>query len=120
MADLPFPQLPSGDLEMAAALDEALDALQHGRPVDRAALVARHPALASLLEQLLHLFVPTVGHNAPAAAPVPPPRQIGPYFVVRELGAGGFGVVYLAFDPDVKRQVAVKVLHPGRIDDPAV
>ena len=41
MADVP--PLPSSDQEMAAALDEALDALQRGRAVDRAALVARHP-----------------------------------------------------------------------------
>src|SRR5262249_8040866 len=42
----------------------------------------------------------------------------GPYQVERELGSGGFGVVYLAYDPDVKRRVAIKVLHPGRIDQP--
>src|SRR5262249_52313682 len=50
--------------------------------------------------------------------PLARPQRIGPYQIERELGAGGFGVVYLAFDPDVKRRVAIKVLHPGRIDQP--
>ncbi len=38
------------------------------------------------------------------------PEKIGRYQVTRELGRGGFAVVYLANDPFVKRQVAVKVL----------
>ena len=35
---------------------------------------------------------------------------IGKYTVEAEIGRGGFGRVYRAFDPDVKRQVAIKVL----------
>lgn len=37
-------------------------------------------------------------------------QQIGQYEVRRELGKGGFGRVYLAFDPRMGRQVAIKVL----------
>src|SRR3954467_885172 len=37
--------------------------------------------------------------------------RIGKYSVEKELGRGGFGVVYLARDPDVdNRPVAIKVL----------
>lgn len=36
--------------------------------------------------------------------------KIGRYEVVKELGQGGMAVVYLAFDPYTKRQVAIKVL----------
>jgi serine/threonine protein kinase/formylglycine-generating enzyme required for sulfatase activity len=43
------------------------------------------------------------------------PTAIGRYAVVRRLGAGGFGVVYLARDQQLDRPVAIKVPHPGRI-----
>ncbi len=40
------------------------------------------------------------------------PERLGPYRVIRRLGQGGMGVVYLATD-DPGQQVAVKALHPG-------
>ena len=43
-----------------------------------------------------------------------PGDAIGPFIVVRRLGAGGMGVVYLAFRPDQKTgRVAVKVAKRG-------
>jgi hypothetical protein len=119
MGDPPAQGGATSDLEMAAALDAALDAMQSGRPFDRGDLLARHPALAEALGALDQLFAPTsTGEEKPTPGPHPCPEKIGPYRIVREIGAGGFGVVYLAFDPDVKRRVAIKVLHPGRIDQP--
>ncbi len=40
------------------------------------------------------------------------PERLGPYRLIRRLGQGGMGVVYLASD-DSGQQVAVKALHPG-------
>ena len=39
------------------------------------------------------------------------PERFGPYLVHRELGRGGMGVVYEAFDVQLGRRVAVKALH---------
>jgi serine/threonine protein kinase len=38
------------------------------------------------------------------------PAQIGPYQVMREIGRGGMGVVYLAQDTKLDREVAIKCL----------
>jgi serine/threonine protein kinase len=45
-------------------------------------------------------------------------RTIGDYRVVRELGRGGMGTVYLAEDPLLARSVAIKVID-GFADDPS-
>ncbi len=48
---------------------------------------------------------------------LPPGTVVGRFEIIRELGRGGFGVVYEARDRDLGRQVAVKVVRPGRITE---
>ncbi|HTU19085.1 MAG TPA: serine/threonine-protein kinase [Gemmataceae bacterium] len=117
-----LPEMASLDSTAAAALDAVLDDLQSGRPVDRKALLARHPQLDGPLAALDRLFPEpiTLAEGPSAESLSPRPERIGPYRIERELGQGGFGVVYLGFDPDVKRRVALKQLHPGRLDQPEV
>lgn len=59
--------------------------------------------------------------RAPTGDDVPPlgaGAHVSRFVVVRELGRGGMGVVYLARDPALDRPVALKVLPPRIAKDP--
>ena len=47
---------------------------------------------------------------------LPRGTSIGRYLVTEMLGAGGMGVVYAAYDPELNRKVAIKLLHAQRED----
>jgi len=43
--------------------------------------------------------------------PAAMPTRVSRYLIIRELGQGGMGVVYLAYDPDLDRRVAIKLIR---------
>ena len=53
------------------------------------------------------------GASVLLANEIPPGTKIGPYCVVRELGRGGMGVVYLALREGFQQQVALKIIKRG-------
>ncbi|HEY7885265.1 MAG TPA: serine/threonine-protein kinase, partial [Cellvibrionaceae bacterium] len=57
--------------------------------------------------------------DRPAAAATET-RKIGHYEVVAELGRGGMGTVYRAYEPSLNRYVAIKVLATHLADDAAL
>jgi hypothetical protein len=103
--------------DAAEVLDQAIDVARRGKSLDRARLLAAHPELEAALAVLeqFRLSVSTLHQETTVLAPVPVPERIGPFEVERELGSGGFGVVYKAHDRELRRNVALKVLHPARM-----
>ena len=85
---------------------------------------ARQPALRAEVESLLaahakaNAFFPSERTESNEASRVAePPRTIGPYQLIRELGAGGMGQVWLAEQTEpVQRRIAVKLIKAGMYD----
>ncbi len=95
-------------------LEELLEAHLDGREADvpsdlRAdfdAALAAHEAIQYALNETILVPDTLPGDR-------PPPELPGQYEVIRELGRGGMGVVYLVSQPSLSRNIAVKVLRPG-------
>jgi serine/threonine protein kinase len=70
------------------------------------------PALAGQITRLLEevLFSPSIEPGAVCEVG----DRIGRFLLVREIGRGGFGLVFEAEDTDLRRRVAIKVLRPER------
>jgi serine/threonine protein kinase len=43
------------------------------------------------------------------------PVKVDRYVVLDQIGSGGLGVVYAAYDPELDRKVALKLVNPARL-----
>jgi tetratricopeptide (TPR) repeat protein/predicted Ser/Thr protein kinase len=67
----------------------------------------------TLDEQLTEDTLGGDGSPAKLERPLARGEVVGRYVILDRLGAGGMGVVYGAYDPDLDRKLAIKLLHAG-------
>jgi eukaryotic-like serine/threonine-protein kinase len=85
-------------------------------PTEVAASIAGLIAAAdeAELEGFLASRLADGGRPEGSAAQLESGTPVGRFFVLDRVGAGGMGVVYAAYDPQLERKVALKLLRPDR------
>ncbi len=70
----------------------------------------------AIVASLGRLLAPEAEREEPGAEAAPG-RVVGRYVLLRWLGAGGMGVVYLAYDPTLDRKIALKLIQAPEDDE---
>ncbi|MFK7929553.1 MAG: protein kinase, partial [Myxococcota bacterium] len=110
------------DAELARLLELYLEARALGQTVDLDAICASRLDLRPALDDLLRLEseLPRMHSSAVTHDPRIGSELAGRYRVDHRLGAGAMGVVYAGEDLELRRPVALKVLHADALNDEAV
>jgi eukaryotic-like serine/threonine-protein kinase len=118
------------DDEFIARLTAFDDALAARQPANLAEESAQLPStLRQRLEQqgawcaFVRAAWSSLGHGPELKRDLPEangitPRRFGRFEIDRELGRGAYGVVFLAYDPRLRRQVALKLPRPDVVITP--
>ena len=124
-------QIPTPDAReqrIGQVLNEYLDRRARGEPISVARVLAEHPDLAHDLRahlDLLRDLRPGGGRiedliNQGLLTHAVDPRyaaEFGPYRILGLIGRGGMGIVLKAYEEDLDRLIALKLLRPELADD---
>src|SRR5688572_12123160 len=100
-----------GRAALEAVVAECIEAMERGEQDPAARVCAPRP---DLLPHVRRRLAQLAARGLIEAGDGPVPDTIGPYRIVRELGIGGMGAVYLAEQGEpMRRLVALKVVKLG-------
>ena len=101
-------------IEKAAALDDYLGGLAADAPPESLGDLRDDGPFSGVLDLMLLLRQAAAG-SAPLDTTPAIPEAIGRYRILGLAGRGGFSVVWQAYDPLLRRRVAVKVCTPDAV-----
>jgi hypothetical protein len=102
-------------------LEDLLASISDGRPPDWDAGARAAPSQRDRLESLREVSRIAEFHRGLQQGPAdrPSPERWGDLLLLERIGAGARAEVHRAWDPALRREVALKLLHPG-VDDAAL
>lgn len=103
--------------------EEFAERMRRGEQPSIDEYVSRFPQYADVLRSVLQPMeaverVSSIQAAQNAVRSMQPPKQLGDFRVVRELGRGGMGIVYEAVQKSLNRRVALKVINALISDSP--
>ena len=108
--DNPLPFFEKGE-NRATALDRAIRRLKS----DPEALSPSSALPLNAEDELQTLL----GNSPAEMGGASTPGSLGPYRIQEEVARGGMGIVLKAYDPDLQRSVAIKILAPSKASIPS-